>query len=239
MRRNTGLWIINQAAGELGLVPTTSVTNVDTQTVQLLALLNSSGADLTLGYPWQQLRGEQLITTSNGTEYYNMPSDWLYYLDQTQWDRTNHWPLMGPKSAQEWQWLKGGLLSQGPRLRFRVMEDRFYVHPVPGATPWTLAMEYIKKTWVETPGSPATYQDSVTVDAQTPLIDCWLLVKLVKLRFFEAKGLSTDAVLKDFLTVFTTLTGKEKGAPVLNMAPRVRSILIGPYSVPDGNWPIP
>jgi hypothetical protein len=239
MRRNTGLWTINQAAGELGLNPTNSVTSTDTQTIQLLALLNRSGNDLTLGYPWQQLREEYLFNTVNGQEAYSLPSNWLYFLDQTQWDRTNHWPLMGPKSAQEWQWLKGGLLSQGPRLRYRIWDDEFHVFPTPGASPWTLAMEYISKDWVETPGTPDTYTDSVTTDAQIPLIDCWLMVAYIKLKFYEAKGLSTDALLRDFMNVFTTLTGKEKGAPILNMAPRVRSILLGPYSIPDGNWPIP
>lgn len=239
MRRETGLWIINQAAGELGLNATTSVTNTDTQTIQLLALLNRAGNDLTLAFPWQQLREEWNFSTVNGQEEYTIPTNWLYFLDQTQWDRTNHWPLMGPKSAQEWQWLKGGLLSQGPRLRYRVFDNTFHVFPTPGASSWNLAMEYISKHWVETPGTPSTYADNITTDAQSPLLDCWLLVSYVKLKFYEAKGLATDALLRDFVTAFSSLTGKEKGAPILNMSPRVRSILIGPYSLPDGNWPIP
>ena len=94
---------------------------------------------------------------------YDMPSDWSYFIDQTQWDRTNHWPLLGPKTAQEWQWLKGGLLSSGPRLRYRVVAAKFEIWPVPSPSntpigdsvitgvfaPGTLAMEYVADTWLK------------------------------------------------------------------------------------------
>jgi hypothetical protein len=232
----TALEIVNQAAGELGLLTTASVTASDTQTTQLLSLLNAAGNELVMMYPWEQLTEEYTLNTVNGQEDYALPTDWAYFLDQTQWDRTNHWPLMGPKSAQEWQWLKGGLLSQGPRLRYRVRVNRLYLFPTPGTTVWSLAMEYVRSTWVEY--GAGTYRDTVQSDADVPVFDPWLLVKFVKLKFFEAKGLNTEAVKSDFLLTLTSTTGKDKGAPILSLAPRVRSILIGPYSVPDGNWPV-
>ncbi len=235
MRTKTALEIINQAAGELGLLTTTSITASDTQTTQLLSLLNAAGSELVMMYPWEQLTEEWALTTVNGTDNYALPTDWAYFLDQTQWDQTNHWPLMGPKSAQEWQWLKGGLLSQGPRLRFRVRANRFYVFPTEMGT-LSLAMEYVRATWVNY--GTDLYRDSVQADADVPVFDPWLLIKFLKLKFFEAKGLNTEAVKSDFLLTLTSTTGKDKGAPILSLAPRLRSILIGPYSVPDGNWPV-
>lgn len=235
MRSKTALEIVNQAAGELGLLTTSSITASDTQTTQLLSLLNSAGNELVMMYPWEQLTKEWALTTVNGTDNYALPTDWAYFLDQTQWDQTNHWPLMGPKSAQEWQWLKGGLLSQGPRLRFRVRANRFYVFPTAMGT-LSLAMEYVRTTWVEY--ATDTYRDTIQADSDVPVFDPWLLVKYLKLKFFESKGLNTEAVKSDFLLTLTSTTGKDKGAPILSLAPRLRSILIGPYSVPDGNWPV-
>jgi hypothetical protein len=97
-------------------------------------------------------------------------------------------------------------------------------------------MEYIRSTWVEY--ATDTYRSTVQADADVPVFDPWLLVKFVKLKFFEAKGLNTEAVKSDFLLTLTSTTGKDKGAPILSLAPRVQSILLGPYSVPDGSWPI-
>lgn len=239
MRLMTSLEIINQAANELGLSSTANVTSTDTQTVQLLALLNSAGNDLVMAYPWGALRKEQLLATVNGQEAYPMPADWAYYLDQTQWDRTNRWPLMGPKSAQEWQWLKSGILSQGPRMRFRVMDDRLFLFPTPGASVRNLAMEYISKNWVRNPGPPETFADRITTNDQVPELDAWLMIKFLKLKFFSAKGLNTEEVKGDFFMAFSSIAGKAKGAPILNLAPRRASILLGPYSVPEGNWPVP
>ena len=32
---------------------------------------------------------------------YQEPADFDHFINETWWDRTNHWPMLGPKSAQE------------------------------------------------------------------------------------------------------------------------------------------
>jgi len=237
----TVLKVLNQVAGELGLPQVSTVTGLDNvQSVQLLSMLNSAGNELLLYYPWEQFTKEWVIDTVSGQAAYDLPSDWAYARDQTQWDRTNHWPLIGPKSPQEWAWLKGGLLATAPRLRYRVMNNKLNLWPVPVSTSsqptYVIAQEYVSKNWVQTTNADMT--DMIQYDNDVLWYDPWLLNKYVKLKFYELKGFNTSGVLGDFTRVFDSLTGKDVGAPILNMSPRPTSQYLGPWSVPDGSWAV-
>lgn len=249
MSQDTVLWVIQQASLEMGLPkPLEAVSATDTTTQQLVALLNAAGNEMVNGYPWEQLTKEFLITTVDGQSEYTMPSDWSYFLDQTQWDRTNHWPLLGPKTAQEWQWLKGGLLSSGPRLRYRVLGGKFQLFPTPNAqntptngsdgafVPWTLAMEYVSDTWLASATEANTFYNFAQDDTNLLLVDPWIMVKFIKMKYWEAKGLDTTAYSKDFIGMWESRIGKNKGAPMLTLAPRARTMLIGINNIPDGSW---
>ena len=232
--------VIKQIAGELGLPVPVSVTSTsDLQAVQLLSLLNSAGNELLLYYPWEQFVREWVFDTEFDKGDYDLPEDYSYFTDQTQWDRTDHWPLLGPKSAQEWSWLKGALVAALPRLRFRVADNKFKIWPVPQASgspsTYNLAMEYVSKNWVVDPTNEAL-SDMITLDGQTLMYNPWLLVKFVKFKFYELKGFQTTGVNADFLRVFNNLTGKDTGAKILSLSPKVTSQYLGPWSVPDGSW---
>lgn len=232
----SALDILKQVAGELGLPrPATVVGLEDVQSVQLLSLLNSAGNELLFYYPWEQFAEELIITTVAGQGDYPLPDDWSYFRDQTQWDRTNRWPLLGPKSPQEWAWLKGSLVAALPRLRYRVANDVIKIYPVPTAasSPLTLSMEYIVKNWVISGGNPASM---IVLDADVIMYNPWLLVKFIKLKFYELKQFPTVGVQGEFVRIFNSLTGKDVGAQILSLSPRVTSEYIGPWSVPDGSW---
>lgn len=245
----TALWIVQQSMIEMGLSkPNEVVASQDLTVQQMLALLNRAGSDMVQGYPWEQLTREYIIETQEGIAEYPLPDDWSYFLGQTQWDRTNHWPLLGPKTAQEWQWLKGGLLSSGPRLRYRVYRGMFNVFPTPSATntpspnntgvfaPWTLAMEYVSSFWVKSGTLVDTYYGEVKADTDLLMFDPWVLSAYLKLKYWEAKGLDTTAYAKDFVNIWNARIGKNKGAETLTLAPRARTMLIGVNNIPDGSW---
>lgn len=239
----TALQTLNQVAAELGLPQVATVLNPESvQSTQLLAMLNSAGNELVTYYPWEQLKREWAFDTLDGVGDYALPDDWCYNLDQTQWDRTNHWPLIGPKSAQEWAWLKGGLLAAAPRIRFRIQNNLMKLWPIPsqGDSPGvhTISQEYVSRNWVQSVNDQNTpiEADMVTRDADVLQFDPWLLVKYVKYKFFSLKGFDTTDVQADFMRIFNSLTGKDVGAPVLNLAPRPLSQYLGPWSVPDGSW---
>ena len=228
--------VLKQLAGELGLPRIPSIATVDdVQSVQLLSLLNSAGNELNLFYPWAQFSKEWTWVTVKGQGDYDLPEDWAYFKDQTQWDRTDHWPLLGPKSAQEWAWLKNALVAALPRQRFRVANGKFMLWPVPGSPNMTMSMEYVVKNWV-TSGTSST--SMVTQDGDVIQYNPWLIIKFVKMKFYELKGFPTTGVQGDFMRIFNSLTGKDVGAKILSLAPRAISPYIGPWSVPDGSWNI-
>jgi hypothetical protein len=237
----TAIDVLKQVAGELGLTrPATVVGIEDVQSVQLLSLLNSAGNELMMYYPWAQFSEDWVFQTVVDQGGYPLPDDWLYFRDQTQWDRTNHWPLLGPKSPQEWAWLKGSLVAALPRQRFRVADNVLKIWPIPSASasPPTseMAMEYVKKNWVQKATDPVTYADMITSDGDVLMYNQWLLVKFVKFKFYELKGLPTSGVQADFMRIFNSLTGQDTGAAILSLAPQCVSPYIGPWSVPDGSW---
>lgn len=234
----TPVQIINQTAGELGLTQVNTVVGIsDVQSVQLLSLLQSAGNELLLYYPWEQFAKQFDITLIAGQTDYALPTDLAYFRDQTQWDTVNHWPLLGPKSAQEWAWLKNSSVASLPRMRYRIQGNLFKVFPVPPVgTTQTFYMEYISNWWVGTfSGSPGE-KSTISLDTDIVMYDPWLMVKYLKLKFYELKGFNTAAVLSDFKRVFDALTGQDVGGEKLNLAPQVQPPYIGAWSIPDGSW---
>jgi len=242
-QQGTVLSIVQQVMEELGFTSPSAVAGTSDPTIaQFGALLKASVYELSQVYPWEQRQKEMTITTVASTETYSLPSDFGYLVDQTQWDRTNQWPLLGPASAQQWQFLKGGFATSNIRYKYRLRQNLFYLHPTPGATGGgeTLAMEYVSNAWYLTAGSDETVQtnyiEEFTDDGDIVYLDKWLVMRYLKLKFWETKGFDTTAFRDDFLTVFNAVTGKNKGAPVLSLVPRAPEVLLGPWNVPEGNW---
>ena len=236
----TALTSINRIQSVLGLpAAATIVGSLDVQTSQILTLMNEAGSDLVTMYPWTQMTKEFPFSTVNGQEDYPIPSDVAYFTDQTQWDRTNRWPLLGPKSPQEWAWLKGSLVAPLPRRRFRIVgsgtNQVVKLYPVPDATVTNIVMEYTSSQWVYVP--PGTSNASYIInDTDVVMFDPWLFLKYTKLKFYQLKGFETTAAERDFMTLFLGLTGKDTGADKLSLTPSVTPPFIGVNSVPDGNW---
>jgi hypothetical protein len=235
----SALEVISQIAGEIGLPrPTTVVGLYDVQSSQLLALLNSGGNELQLYYPWEQFSKEWAFTTVAAQDEYTLPTDLSYFVDQTQWDNTNRWPLSGPKSAQEWAYIKGSLVAPMPRLRYRIAGDVFKIYPIPTATssPLSLSMEYVSKNWIAPAIDPLNPVDMISQDSDLLMYNPWLLIKFVKFKFYELKGLPTAGVQGDFMRVFNSLTGKDTGADILSLAGSQSTMYINARSIPDGSW---
>jgi hypothetical protein len=203
-----------------------------------LAALNSAGNELLLYYPWEQLAKQWEFTLIPDQDEYPLPGDWRYFRDQSQWDRTNHWPLLGPKSAAEWAFLKGGIVASFPRMRYRVKNDKLCFFPKPQSTnQYNMAMEYMRSNWVFTSGDTTEpTADMIKLDGDTPWFDPWILIKFTKLKFYQLKGFDTAGVQGDFMRVFEALKGKDTGAPVLSLIAQKSPYFIGIQSIPDGSW---
>lgn len=195
MAARTLLQIVRAACDEIGLPrPSAVVGSTDAQAVQMLALLNREGREVSrrdgANGGWPQLRREHSITLVDSQASYAFPSDLAYFINTTGWDQSNNWPLDGPISPQIWQVLKSGTIgSVGPRLRFRIMAGALYVDPTPDSSNAgnTLVLEYYSESWCES--SVADPQTSWLSDSDVPRLPDDIFVLGLIWRWRRAKGL--------------------------------------------------
>lgn len=173
---------------------------------------------------------------------YTLPSDFDRYTTNTWWDRTNHWMLMGPQSPQFDQWQRSGIVTTGPRLRWRQIGVgstvwRLWPPPFPTATsfPDALVFEYINDGWVA--HAAGTYGNQFTLDTDTSLIDSQALILDVKWRFWQIKGFSYGAMQQEALDYINRLKANDGGIPDLRTNARTPGYLITSGNVQDGNFP--
>lgn len=150
----TILEVVSDAAVEVGLSAVSqAVGSSDSQTKQLLSLAIREGKETRKFYNWPKLQKEATITLVDSQEAYALPGDFSSFLDNTHWDRTNRWSLIGPMTPQEWQSFKSGIIATAPRNLFRVKgwaNNQFHVFPTPGAgdAGRILAFEYMSRSWI-------------------------------------------------------------------------------------------
>lgn len=291
------LQIVQAVCGELGLpIPGAIVSSGDPQIVQLFALANKVGSDLSTDSNWSGLVKEYRFQTvaiqttgtvfSGGSEIigipttagiipgyfvvdgagfrsdslvksvdsnsqvtmdsvsassvssgdllfskvkYDMPADYDRVVHRTQWDKTNHWEMSGPQSPQQWQYLKGGIVSAGPRLRYRIIGDTFQVWPPPPNNS-TLGFEYVSKSWVTASNGDPRYlffrDDDVCAFRDRTMISG------IKYEFFSIKGFDTTALYRDYLAQTQKEMAMDHSAPTLSLS-SMEMQFVGPASVPE------
>lgn len=165
---------------------------------------------------------------------YDLPADWMKQIPQTEWDRTNRWPLMGPQSPQDWESFKSGIVYAGPRLRFRILGNTVAINPMP-SDGFVLAYEYISKYWVES--STGVRKPKFTADNDTFIFDDSLLVTGLKAQWKAAKGLDGTYDLGEFRLLLDQCKAQDKSAPKLSLSPYSTTILLTTANLPDGGFP--
>ncbi len=295
---STCLQLIQQATGEMGLsVPTTAVGNTNTDVIQILALINGCGYELTRRHQWQwatkqnlfqtnylsttgtttsgsavvtgipttaalstqfQVTGTGILTnsqiasvdsatqvtlnqqaTASGTvsltfsqTQYSMPADFDRQIDRTHWDKTQHWQMIGPETAQQWEWLVSGYISTGPIVRYRIFGNSFQIWP-PQGTQHYLGFEYISKAWALSAASVA--KNAFTVDTDTCIFPDRLMVLGLKHKYFQVKGLG-DVFLNDYEAEFSIALANDAGSQTLSLNPRVAEVLLGWNNIPSSGY---
>jgi hypothetical protein len=231
----TLLEIVQAACGELGITqPNAVASSTDDQIKQMLALVNGLGRELYRGYEWQRLVTEYTFNTVASTESYSLPSDYGYEINQTEWDKTHHWPLQGPKSSQEWQWLKSGIISAGPRFRFRIQGGTVHINPTPSDS-YQLGFEYISRYWaLATDGT--TYKEKFTLDDDTCVYDDQLMIDGLKMKWQLAKGFDATATLAAFGNRLDVCKAQDKSAPSLMLSRRQSPLLLSTWSIPETGY---
>lgn len=164
---------------------------------------------------------------------YPLPPDYETITDNTHWDKTKHWQMLGPVDAQQWQWLKSGYISTGPRVRWRLLGNQFEIWP-PYNTLEYLGFEYRSKGFVRS----ATNQvkNSFTADTDTSVLDDSIIVLLTKLKYFQIKSFDTTSLQLDYNRYLNVAKANDKGSATLSFAPSPSAVLIGWANIPDTSY---
>lgn len=231
--------VVNSAALEMGLSPITTVAGTLQIPTQLTALYNATGQMLVKRRVWRWLLKTHTFQAVQDVALYPLPPDYARPISQTEWDRTNRWPMIGPETPQQWQWLQSGILSTGPRERFRLVDGNIEIWPVPGSTtvplPIDMAFNYVSKWWCVDAAGQAI--PSATRDDDSCIFDDRLMISGVKLRYYQAKGWDTTAFAADFQSNLDDALAQDSGAQVLSLARSVQYPLISVWNIQDGNYP--
>ena len=164
---------------------------------------------------------------------YPFPSDYDRMIDRTEWDKSRRWEVLGPETAQEWQWLKSAYIATGPRARFRILGNQFQIWP-PMANNEYLGWEYLSKNWAEDASGVRLPQFSA--DTDTCIFNDRLMIDFLKFRYFEVKGFDTARFEAAFIRQLNISKASDKGSRTLSFAPRMASVLIQPENIPDANF---
>lgn len=171
---------------------------------------------------------------------YTIPSDFDHYIPHTWWDRTNHWMLIGPESPQFDQWQRSGIVTTGPRLRWRQIGVRptvFRLWPPPtsASTPDALVFEYVNDGWVK--HIDGTFGNKFTADTDITLLNDQMFILDGKWRFWQIKGFEYGALQQEALDFINREKARDGGMPDLAMGRRRFPYLISSANVQDGSFP--
>ena len=90
--------------------------------------LDKTGVAVVSVSPTTVVLSQAVTSTSTGTFVfsqvkYALPAAYDRLIDRTDWDKTQHWEMLGPETMQQVQWLKSGFISTGPRVRYYLIKN--------------------------------------------------------------------------------------------------------------------
>lgn len=219
--------------------PATVYGSSDPQVVQIKALLEEVGIDLSGRGAWQEITFQATHTTIAAEDQGAMTAiatnGFRYVKNQTIWDRTLRLPVLGPMSPQEWQALKA-LVVNGPRYRFRVRGGKLLVNPTPTAGN-TWAFEYVSYNWI-LGADLTTYKQFFTLDTDTVLLPDFIVLQGLRWVWKREKGLDYSEDFRTYELMVKDALGRDGGKPVIRMDEDGWN---GPKPgiwVPSGSWSV-
>lgn len=205
-------------------------TNIDQNTF----VVSAAGTDVVISVPATGTATGGALTFSQTR--FVMPADYDRLVDKTDWDKTQHWEMLGPETAQQWQWLKSGFIATGPRVRYRRLGGFFQIWPPLGAN-HLMGFEYISNRWVSSAAAvvagTAPDKQTFTADTDQCIYPDRLMVLGLKLKYFEAKGFDTTAYYREYQAQKSIAWANDKGSQTLSMAPRLSQVLLTQQNIPD------
>lgn len=174
-------------------------------------------------------------TITYAVQDYAFPSDFDREISKTNFDRTDHWANLGPKSPQEWQWLQSGNISTAPRYRYRRYGNKLRFFPAPTSV-INMVYEYVSQYWVIPTGGSNPTKAAISLDTDLFIYPDDLMIAGLKAFWKLENGLMWEVAGKEFIDLADARYATDEDNPTLNLAPRMPSQLLNISAVPEGSW---
>lgn len=223
-------------------VPTTLFGTIDSQPLQLRALLNLEITTVRK-YPdvyWTKLKREwTFVTEAADVQTLNpLPpdDDFDHFINSSMWDRTLTRPVVGPITPQAWEMWKARPVLTSVVFGFILRGNEFLTAPNPPAGD-NIYYEYISQFCVYSMGTAVTPdQQLFENDADTCAFPTSLIQQGLRWRFLRAKGLSYSQEYDSWIQMLQWEVSRSGGMPTLSLAGNLGDFLVGPY-IPQFSWP--
>ncbi len=203
-------------------MPSAQGLNVDT------FITSVTSSSVMINIPASETAVSQPIVFSQAI--YPMPFDFDRITASTAYNKSTRWEILGPKNAQDWQWLKSGYINSGPRARWRQIGGKFVVWPPPPADQ-EFGFEYQSKNAVQ--AADGQTKDQFTTDTDVSLIYDRLVVVATKLRLWEIKGFGSASLADQYRSTLDQFKAQDGGAEVLTFTSLSESNLLTQNNIPD------
>lgn len=164
-----------------------------------------------------------------------VPTDFDRIVDQTAWDSSNYWAMIGPMTPQQQQQLRTGLVTSGPRILHWFQQGYFQTWPPLGEDE-NLTWQYQSKYWIIATSATAVSKELFTADTDTSMFPDPLMRALIKLKYYEAKSFDTTALYRDYTRQLDIAKANDAGSAKLSMDPRPMSPLLGWHNIQDSGY---
>jgi hypothetical protein len=233
MVQKTLLEIAKTITTELGFpAPTTVVSSTDTNILKLLGMIQATCDDLLREYDWQVLQTRYTFTTTPGLDNYPFPTDEERFIGSSFFDQNNRWPMMGPLTGPEWEQIRVSQLASSPFIRYRIMNNRMYLYPVPGTTPYTFVYEYMSNAYCTS--SAGVPQSAFQQDSDKIVLDHRCVTYGAKLKWLASVNMDTTAALVDYARALEYAKSTDTAPRSLNICGRTGGIpLLSTANIPD------
>lgn len=261
-----GSYQINNVASTAGILPYLFVCNAQNIPVAARVVNVTSGSVLLSEPATGNTTGAPCVFAK---DTYPEPQDFSRFINQTWWDRTNRWSLMGPDSPQVDQWHRSGVVTIGPRRHFRQVGPQIPTNYIPGAFNNDFNADFLigsqgganqnYRLWPP-PGALDTPIDLVfeyisnsvvisptlgvgqtvfIADTDYPILNSRALVLGAKWRIWQQKGFDYAPLQSEAIDFVERLFAVDGGNKTLSLSPMRANYLITSSNVQDGFFPGP